>query len=263
MSTGLQFLVIPSSANDLIFAQTPLLNPAFLNSINRNPEMNFAYGKWFADSENISLNWTGNIQSTSTGLNFRYVGINDIELRPDMPTSDPLGHYSSYGISAKALTSFQSGQFRYGVALQVISIQLYQEESSGFAGDLGISWLVNESITLSGALLNFGKMNVLYKEEPTLPQRAISSLSFSKNKSDYYASIELNELIKEPIFSVGSVTYKDNFFFGASFKKNDKTLSLSTGIGINFGKYTFSYGLQYGNQEIGIPQMIDISLRLP
>ena len=197
MSTGLQFLSIPASANDLIMFNSPWRNPSFLNTLEKSPELSFAYGKWFADSENISLNWTGNIQSTSTGLNFRYVGINDIELRPDMPTSDPLGHYSSYGISAKALTSFQSGQFRYGVALQVISIQLYQEESSGFAGDLGISWLVNESITLSGSLLNFGKMNELYKEEPTLPQRAISSLSFSKNKSDYYASIELNELIKK------------------------------------------------------------------
>ena len=44
---------------------------------------------------------------------------------------------------------------------------------------------------------------------------------------------------------------------------NDKTKSLLAGVGINLGIYTFSYGFQYGNQDIGFPQIIDISFRLP
>ena len=43
MSTGLQFLTIPSSAKDLIFFQTPLLNPAFLNTLNRSPAVSYTH----------------------------------------------------------------------------------------------------------------------------------------------------------------------------------------------------------------------------
>ena len=263
MSTGLQFLTIRSSAKDLIFFQTPLLNPAFLNTFNRSPEMSFAYGKWFADSENISLNWSGQVRSTSAGLIMRYIGINDIELRGDVPSSQPLGYYGAYGVSAKTLASFQSSKFRYGVALQVISIQLYQESSTGIAGDFGMSWLINESLTLSGSLLNFGKMNILYEQKPTLPQRAIGLINYKRTKSDLFASIEFNELIKNPIFFFGSTARKDNLSLGATLMMNDATYSLSTGAGFSVGRYTFSYALQYGNQEIGVPQMFDISLRLP
>ena len=43
----------------------------------------------------------------------------------------------------------------------------------------------------------------------------------------------------------------------------ETTKSILAGMGINFGIYTFSYGFQYGNQDIGVPQIIDISFRLP
>ena len=59
------------------------------------------------------------------------------------------------------------------------------------------------------------------------------------------------------------VDKKDKIFFGATGMLNDKTKSLLAGVGINFGIYTFSYGFQYGNQDIGFPQIIDISFRLP
>ena len=95
MSSGLQFLSIPSSANDLIIFRSAWRNPSFLNISEKSPELSFAYGKWFGETENLSFEWQGKIRSHSTGIAMRYVGINDIELRDNRPSSDPLGYYGA------------------------------------------------------------------------------------------------------------------------------------------------------------------------
>ena len=263
MSTGLQFISIPSSAYDLIFIETPWRNPSLLQAVGKSPELSFAYGKWFGDSENLSFNWQGQIRSVSSGLKFRYVGINDIELRSNTPTSKPIGYYGAYGISTKATTSVTKGDFRYGLALQMISMQIYQDNSSGYAVDLGLSWQMNKVITLSGSALNLGKMNHFKYERPILPKRFIAHASYRANNRQIFLSIEKNELIEHPLFYLGSTIKKDNLFAGATAMINNDTKSILAGMGINFGIYTFSYGFQYGNQDIGVPQIIDISFRLP
>ena len=129
MSSGLQFLSIPSSANDLIIFRSAWRNPSFLNISEKSPELSFAYGKWFGETENLSFEWQGKIRSHSTGIAMRYVGINDIELRDNRPSSDPLGYYGAYGVSSKLATSFSRGNINYGFAFQMISMQIYQDES--------------------------------------------------------------------------------------------------------------------------------------
>ena len=263
MSTGLQFLSIPSSANDIIVFRSSFRNPSFLNAQGKSPELSFAYGKWFGETENLSFNWQGKIRSNNAGIAMRYVGINDMELRGNTPTSEPLGYYGAYGVATKAVTSFSKGNLNYGFALQLISMQIYQDASTGFAADLGISWQVNERINLAASVINAGKMNAFRNERPVLPARLNGILSYKINSTDIFLSVETNELIEEPIYSTGSAFKIDNIFFGATAMMNDNLKMISSGIGINLGSYSFSYGFQFGNQDIGFPQIIDISFRLP
>ena len=39
--------------------------------------------------------------------------------------------------------------------------------------------------------------------------------------------------------------------------------SLSGGVSFLLGIYTITYGFQWGDQHLGRPQMLDISIRLP
>ena len=263
MSTGLQFLSIPSSANDLIVFRSPWINPAFLNTTGKSDELSFAYGKWFGETENLSFEWKGKFRLNSAGLKVRYVGINDIELRGNVPSSDPIGYYGAYGVSGKAVTSFTKGNINYGLALQMISMQIYQDASSGFAVDFGISWNVNKKLTMSGSVLNLGKMNPLKNEKPKLPTRFIGITTYEVNIGEIFFGFETNELVDKPIYNVGSNFKIDNIFFGATAIMNNNSKMISSGIGINLGSYSFSYGFQYGDQNIGFPQIIDISFRLP
>ena len=263
MSMGLQFLSIPASANDLIMFNSPWRNPSFLNTLEKSPELSFAYGKWFGETENLSFEWQGNIKSQSTGIFMRYVGINDIELRDNRPSSDPLGYYGAYGVSTKVASSFSRGNINYGFALQMISMQIYQDESSGFAADLGISWQVTEKINIASSIVNFGKMNSFRNDKPVLPTRSTNIFTYKLNSADIFVSYESNELIEKPIYSIGSAFKIDNIIFGATAIINDDSRMIASGIGVNLGSYSFSYGFQYGNQDIGFPQIIDISFRLP
>jgi hypothetical protein len=43
----------------------------------------------------------------------------------------------------------------------------------------------------------------------------------------------------------------------------DGMKSISGGVGVQFGIYSVAYGIQWGDQHLGMPQMIDISIRLP
>ena len=263
MSTGLQFLSIPSSANELIRFRSPWRNPAFLNSKGKSDELSFAYGKWFGETENISFEWQGKFRLNSAGLKIRYVGINDIELRGSIPSSEPIGYYGAYGVSSKVVTSFTNGNFNSGLALQMISMQLYQDASSGFAVDFGISWQASKKFTIAGSVLNLGRMNPLRNERPILPTRLIGMAMYELKGGDIFFSFESNELVDKPIYSLGSNFKLENIFFGATAMINQNSKILSSGIGINLGAYSFSYGFQYGDQNIGFPQIIDISFRLP
>ena len=260
---GLQFLSIPSSANDLIIFHSPWRNPSFLNTLEKSPKLSFAYGKWFSETENMSFEWQGKIKSQSTGISMRYVGINDIELRENRPSSDPLGYYGAYGVSTKVASSFSRRNINYGFALQMISMQIYQDESTGFAADLGISWQVTEKINIASSIVNLGKMNSFRSVRPALPARFTNIFTYKLNSADIFFSYEGNELIEKPIYSIGSAFKIDNIFFGATAIINDDSRMIASGIGVNLGSYSFSYGFQYGNQDIGFPQIIDISFRLP
>ena len=92
---GTQFLSIPSSAYDLVYFNSPWRNPAVLNHINKVPELGLAYGNWLAGIQNVGFKWRGQVGKNSSGLDLRYVGLSDIELRTNTPTSKPLGYYLS------------------------------------------------------------------------------------------------------------------------------------------------------------------------
>ena len=263
LATGTQFLSVPTSAYDLIFFKTAWRNPASLNHINRSPELSLAYGSWLAGIQSFSFNWKGQLRSASGAFNIRYLGMDDIELRPNKPTSKPLGHYAAYGLSTKGIFSIERGDIQLGLGLQMINFQIYQESSSGFSVDLGLGWKIFEKIKLSISALNFGSMNSIINDKPDLPKKVIGSLSYDLNQFSVFSAIESNHLVSDPILYAGMNNRYNNLVFGGTIMSNKDVRALSGGIGIEFGVYTVRYGFQWGNQHLGMPQIIDISVRLP
>lgn len=263
LATGTQFLAIPSSAYDLINFHSPWRNPAALNHINRAPELGFAYGNWLAGTQMASMKWRGQIRQASGGLDIRYVGLDDIELRPNKPTSEPLGHYAAFGLSFRSMIGWERGNHQFGVGLQYVNMQIYQESASGMAIDLGWGWSVRDNITFTLSALNMGKMNALSALKPQLPQRIMSSIIFTQESYRAFLGVESNSLVQDPILYMGGNGQYNNLIFGTTIMHTDGMKSISGGVGVQFGVYSVTYGIQWGDQHIGMPQILDISIRLP
>ena len=262
-AVGTQFLSIPPSARDLIYFNSSWRNPSLLNQINLAPELSLAYGDWLAGVQTFGFRWKGQIKSGSGGIDIRYVGLDDMELRSDKPTAKPLGHYAAYGASDKGTYSWTKGSFQLGVGLKLLNFQIYQEKSNGTALDLGLGWQPVDKIRFNISALNLGKMGKMVSELPELPRRYISSIIYDQSKNRYFGAVEYNSYVKNPIYYVGGNGRYNNLLFGTTAMISKGVKSISGGVGIQFGIYSVTYGFQWGDQHLGMPQMIDISVRLP
>lgn len=260
---GTQFLSIPSSAYDLVYFNSPWRNPAVLNHINKVPELGLAYGNWLAGIQNVGFKWRGQVGKNSGGLDLRYVGLSDIELRTNTPTSKPLGYYSAYGVSARGIASREIGVINFGLAVQLIELEIYNESTKGFAFDFGAIWSVSKNIKLNISALNLGRMNNLQNSKPQLPKRLISSASYEQKNSSLFLGVESNSLLNDLVYYAGGSSQYKNLIFGGTSTMTEGMKSISGGVSILLGIYTITYGFQWGDQHLGRPQMLDISIRLP
>ena len=259
---GTQFLSIPQNAMELVIG----INPVFNNIINK-PVLSASYGNWLAGINVSSFGYNRSAFGGTSGFDVRYVALNDLELRSDRPTDDPL---SVFGATAIALDGNYSRQTKIGLLstkLRYISMQLLDESATGFAIDIGLHHSISDKLNVGFSLLNLGSMSELYKEKPKLPVRIIagSSYLFKINNIDnsFFVALEKSNIVEGMILRVGEVATlnKLQFLFGTQFSK--EVASISGGIGIRLGAYDIKYGIQLGSQYLGIPQMLDISVILP
>ncbi len=259
---GTQFLSIPHNAVELVIGLNPILK-----NIASKPVLSASYGNWLAGIKVSSFGYSRSAFGGTAGFEFRYVALNDLELRLDRPTDDPL---SVFGATAIALDGNYCRQTKIGLLstkLRYISMQLLDESATGFAMDIGLQHDVSDKLNVGFSLLNLGSMSELYKEKPQLPVRLIagSSYLFNINNIDniLYLALEKSSITEGIIFRVGEIANwnKLQFLIGTQFSK--EVASISGGIGIRLGAYGIKYGIQFGSQSLGIPQMLDMYMVLP
>ena len=115
--------------------------------------------------------------------------------------------------------------------------------------------------------LNLGFMNQSDTYNQSLPMRLLSAISyqFSRSKWDHTVcfSAEKSSFVNGPIFGVANETRYNKLDIRLGSHFSDKVTVFSGGFGIRLGILDLHYGIQVGSQHLGIPQMIDLSLRLP
>ena len=259
---GTQFLSIPQNTIELIIGINPVLN-----NVSNKPTLSASYGNWLAGINVSSFGYSRKIVGGTAGFNARYIALNDIELRTDRPTDDPL---SVFGATAIALDGSYNRQIGIGLLstkLRYISLQLFDETSTGFAVDIGLQHNVNKNINVGISILNLGTMSELNQEIPKLPVRMIGGSSYGFNFSEtqnlLFVALEKSSIVEGIIFRIGEVTNWNKLQFLIGTQLSEEVVSISGGIGIKLGVYDIKYGIQFGSQSLGIPQMLDLSVVLP
>lgn len=262
LAVGTQFLSIPRNPVELVHGY----NPAFDN-VYTKPEITVSYGDWLADMTMSSIDYNRSILNGWGGLTFRYAALNDLELRTDRPTDNPLAYYNSSSFAIDGKYAKQFGIGKISTALRFISVQLYNEESNGFAADLSFQKNVNDKFNIGLALLNIGTMSELYQEQPKLPVRTIIGTTYKYSmgqlNNTVSAVLENSSLVEGLIVRASHISALDKIRFQIGSQFSDKNVSVSSGISLHLGNVQFGYGVQIGSQALGIPQYLNLAVILP
>ena len=272
-SLGTQFLSVPSSAIELAFGPSPLFgsltvnNPALLHSPTQGVAMNVSYGSWLNNISNSSFSLSSKLGRGNIGFNMRHMGVSDLELRSNRPTDDPLATFSSSSFAAATSYSQTYGAITVGATIRYILIQLYTENVSGMTFDGGITRAFGKNIDLGFSILNTGFINNTDSYNPTLPLRFLSALSYQLPRSKWghkiCLSAEQSSLVDGTIIRAASETKFEKFDLRFGTQTSKEVTVVSGGFGIQLGLLNFNYGIQIGSQHLGLPQMLDISIKLP
>ena len=270
---GTQFLSVPSNAIDLAFGCNPLLgkvamnNPALLNASPQGINLHMSYGSWLSNVSASSFALASKLNRGTIGLQLRHMGLNDLELRTTTPTDYPLATFGSSALALNGSYSQSFGGLIIGASLKYIFVQFHTEKIAGYAVDAGITHSISKNIQMGISALNLGFMNQSDTYNQSLPMRLLSAISYQFSRSTWDHTVcfsaEKSSFVNGPIFGVANETRynKLDIRFGSHF--SDKVTVFSGGFGIRLGILDLHYGIQVGSQHLGIPQMIDLSLRLP
>ena len=270
---GTQFLSVPSNAIDLAFGSSPLLgklalnNPALLTAAPQGINMHMSYGSWISNVSASSFALVTKLNRGNIGFQLRHMGLNDLELRTTTPTDLPLATFGSSSFAIDGSYSRSFGGLKVGASLRYIFVQLHTEKIAGYAIDAGIIHSISKNIQVGVSALNLGVMEQSATYNPSLPTRLLSAISYQFTRPTWNHTVcfsaEKSSFVKGPIFRVASETRYNKLDIRLGSHLSDKVTVFSGGFGIRLGILDLHYGLQVGSQHLGIPQMVDLSLRLP
>ena len=197
----------------------------------------------------------------------RHVSLNDLEYRTARPTDEPL---ASFGASGSAVDFYINGSrdnIKAGAALRWVYMDMHTESSHGLSLDLGGLYSIEDNIQIGASILNLGSMSKFKIDSPTLPLRALAGVSvklFSESNPILIGvHTEYNSHVSGLIAGLSAKMQLPSLALQAGFRSSKNVVSFSGGVGFSIGMYRLNYGLLYGTHQLGIPHMIDLSIRLP
>ena len=272
---GTQFLVIPYNANELGVGSHPTylalvnLNPALYSEEKRNSSLMVNRGHWIGDVSLVSLDYIQKFNDKTFYFGTRYSALSDLEFRAEKPEDEPLGYFTSHGLSFKSGFSLDINNKAYGFSISYVSMGIYTESSSGISLGFGYLAKFKKGLNLGFSLQNLGKMSSLDNEVPKLPLRLLMGSSklfnFSTFSNVFYTTVELNSLNKNLNYklNLGNKLAWKQIELLSGFSISQSVNYISFGLNLNLKKYEISYGLNINSQSLGEPQILSLKFQLP
>jgi hypothetical protein len=270
---GTQFLILPTDAEELSIGSHPTMsgissvNPALYSASLNHSGLSISRGIWLGDVTLTHLGYTQPAKGKIFHFNAKYSGLSDLEFRDAVPVDDALATFSSYGVSMNGGFSVQREKQKFGISFSYIFMGLYTETSSGFGLNLGYARDIVKGMKLGISIQNLGIMSKLSEDVPSLPTRMIGGVSkqiiFDNYRNTIYCSGEWNQLATTGKFQFGNNFRWDRISLMGGFSASENVVESSAGFGINLGQYEITYGIQFGSQNLGTPQILTFQFRLP
>ena len=270
---GTQFLILPTDAEELSIGSHPTMsgilsvNPALFSASLNHAGLSISRGIWLGDVTLTHLGYTQPAKGKIFHFNAKYSGLSDLEFRDAVPVDDALSTFSSYGVSMNGGFSVQREKQKFGISFSYIFMGLYTETTSGFGLNLGYARDIVKGMKLGISIQNLGIMSKLSEDVPSLPTRMIGGVSkqiiFDNYRNTIYCSGEWNQSATTGKFHFGNNFRWDRLSLMGGFSASENVVESSAGFGLKLGQYEITYGIQFGSQNLGTPQILTFQFLLP
>ena len=258
---GLKALIIPQSASILSTSGTGIsysheINPALL--LESDSYLSLSKNSWLAGVSGQKISY---IFDRRKYISFENLSINDIELRDEIATEEPLGFFGADWYAVEINESFDLSFYKnitFGYKVKLNYSKLYTESMHGYSIDIGFNNQINKNLNVGLLIKNIGRE---YSNNLRVDNDILLGLGMSYHMPDLklillsdYLIYDENNLLK---FSAITTLPYLNFIIGGTYSESYKDLSF--GIKLDYKKWAFIFGnLNHNNQVLSNPSSVEI-----
>ncbi|MAX29939.1 MAG: hypothetical protein CMG14_03395 [Candidatus Marinimicrobia bacterium] len=258
---GLKALIIPQSASILSTSGTGIsysheINPALL--LESDSYLSLSKNSWLAGVSGQKISY---IFDRRKYISFENLSINDIELRDEIATEEPLGFFGANWYAAEINESFDLSFYEnitFGYKVKLNYSKLYTESMHGYSIDIGLNNQINKNLNIGLLIKNLGRE---YSNNLRVDNDILLGFGMSYHMPDLklillsdYLVYNQNNLLK---FSTITTLPYLNFIIGGTYSELYKDLSF--GIKLDYKKWAFIFGnLNHNNQVLSNPSSVEI-----
>ena len=258
-------------------------NPAGLASLERT-QVHLMHNEWISS---VRQEFVGLAHPTPLGtfaVGVTGLTMDDMERREELPSSEPLGHFSAFDIAVHGGFGRQILEgLDAGIAIKWVYSRLDEENAKGFLVDLGIRHeAVIPGLTMAASLLHFGSKFSYVAEEFDAPRTiklgAAWRAPFTPEDSDLHLAYDLlllSDSDTESDADLGaSKALNARHHLGAEYdfrrlaalrlgyKLGYDSQSFSFGAGLRWHQFQFDYAFLPVDNDLGNSHRLGITLDL-
>ncbi|MCB1161089.1 MAG: PorV/PorQ family protein [Candidatus Krumholzibacteriia bacterium] len=256
-------------------------NPAGLAAVERT-QVHFMHNEWISS---VRQEFAGLAHPTRYGtfaVGITGLNMDELELREELPSSEPLGHFSAFDIAVhgaygrELLPGVQAG-----LGVKWIYSRLYEENAKGFLVDLGLRHETKiPGLTLGAALLHFGAKFKYVSEEFDAPRTiklgaawlapfhpaegdvrlAYDLLLLSDSDTSTDADLGASKSLNARNHVGVEYDYQGLAALRAGYKAGYDSQGLSVGAGLRWHQVMFDYAFLAVSNDLGSVHRLGLTL---
>jgi hypothetical protein len=245
-------------------------------------QLHLMHNEWM---QSVRQEFVGLAHPTSIGtfgVGLTLLSMDDLELREEVPTEQPLGHFSAFDMALYLSYGVGIGEtVQVGGSVKWIYSRLYESNAKGLLIDLGARHeTVIPGLIIAAALLNLGPQ-FQYEQESfdaplTLKLGAAYTLPWHPSESDFNLAYDASLLSDSDTVSDdtlgeskalsarhhlgGEFDYRGVAALRAGYKVGYDTQGPTFGAGLGWRQFRFEYTYQVVDNDLGNTQRLGLTL---
>ena len=239
------------------------LNPA--NIEHKQSCISFSNNKWLGDLSGSKISYLQSKNKFKHYFSFEFLSIDDIELRNDQPSDNPLGYVESNWVAFDYAGNIPNNlDIDLGYKIKLNYSKLYTSRYYGYSFDFGLKKNILNNLDLGFVIKNFGVEYNGSESENIQPTTGVG-ISYSLNLDKNYFKgfnflFDVLDVDSQQILRIGA---KINFPYvgihiGSSFSENYRDIAY--GLSFKYDNFELIIGnLNHENSILGSPVSLEFS----